>query len=423
MLLRVTVGVFLGLGLCSVYGQGLKELEAFWVKNLAEVDKAAAETRQGRPLAYENALERMFQKVRGAGELDAALAVKKEIARFEVARKVVSTDVVSEPAGLRTLQEAWIRTAVDDQRTHAKKVIRLSEQYTEALDKLQKRLTVDNRLDEAVKVKTVKASVPGIDAVKRASFILAESGVVDAATPPVAPRVDPTPARAPPVGRAERGLLIHFPFDGKGEAFGKELVSGASAGLTSVVPTKGKTGTGAAQFDGKGSAVSIPDDRLAGGFPSQSKGRGTSFSISAWIRLDRDGVRNPIVGKQANEQRGFMFSVEKNNQLAIEVFAGPDQKSSVHSTDTLKSGRWYHVATTYASKGNGRSEIGLYLDGQSVGSETKAVGPLQKNQAPLTVGRYHWNKSYQVSMAGTIDEVRVYDRALTASEVRRLASR
>ena len=132
-------------------------------------------------------------------------------------------------------------------------------------------------------------------------------------------------------------------------------------------------------------------------------------------------MRNPIVGKQANEQRGFMFSVEKNNQLAIEVFAGPDQKSSVQSNETLKSGRWYHVAMTYASKGNGRSELQLFLDGSPVGVERKAVGPLQRNQAPLTVGRYHWSGSYQVSMAGLIDDVRVYDRVLSAAEIRRLA--
>jgi Concanavalin A-like lectin/glucanases superfamily len=77
-------------------------------------------------------------------------------------------------------------------------------------------------------------------------------------------------------------------------------------------------------------------------------------------------------------------------------------------------GRWTHIALTY----DGAQER-LYVNGAGV-SRHSAAGPLQAPAKPLWVGG---NQPWGSHFDGAIDDVRVYGRALSASEVRRDMSR
>jgi hypothetical protein len=72
-------------------------------------------------------------------------------------------------------------------------------------------------------------------------------------------------------------------------------------------------------------------------------------------------------------------------------------------------GEWTHVALTY----DGRRER-LYVDGDEV-AEHKAVGRVQTPATPLWIGS---NEPYEEHFAGDIDDVRVYARAQTITELR-----
>jgi hypothetical protein len=81
------------------------------------------------------------------------------------------------------------------------------------------------------------------------------------------------------------------------------------------------------------------------------------------------------------------------------------------------------VALTYDYVSDGASLARLYLDGVEAGAVDTAVGPLAANTVPLNFGRYYWSSSYARYLDGRLDEVRVYDRALTPPEVLALAWR
>ncbi len=74
-------------------------------------------------------------------------------------------------------------------------------------------------------------------------------------------------------------------------------------------------------------------------------------------------------------------------------------------------GRWYHVVATY----DGR-ERGFFVDGVRIG--TFSSGPLCPSRNELRIGALYNGKSG--FFHGCIDDLRIYDRALSADEVRRL---
>jgi len=81
---------------------------------------------------------------------------------------------------------------------------------------------------------------------------------------------------------------------------------------------------------------------------------------------------------------------------------------------SIPTGTWTHVAATYdPSPGN---EVRLYINGQLDNSTNFAHGPIDSSDSALTIG----NRMGQHYFDGTIDEVAIYNRALSAEEIAEL---
>jgi len=79
---------------------------------------------------------------------------------------------------------------------------------------------------------------------------------------------------------------------------------------------------------------------------------------------------------------------------------------------TLETNRWYHVAGTY--DGN---TMKMYLDG--VLQVSGDMGPIQVgNSSPLYFS-YNDVSEYSYYLGGSLDEVAIFSRALTAPEIQR----
>jgi hypothetical protein len=78
--------------------------------------------------------------------------------------------------------------------------------------------------------------------------------------------------------------------------------------------------------------------------------------------------------------------------------------------------QWHYVAVVYA--GNGSSSRSVFVDGTFVATDTS--GTAADFTGVLTLGD---RGGYTTTLRGIIDEVRVYNRALNASEIAGLASR
>ena len=89
---------------------------------------------------------------------------------------------------------------------------------------------------------------------------------------------------------------------------------------------------------------------------------------------------------------------------------------SVRSRTRVDDGRWHHVAVAV----RGGSSADLYIDGRRAGGSRLEVARHDEAGLPLKIGYCNENFPATSGFVGTIDEVRWYSYALSASELEAL---
>jgi len=141
-----------------------------------------------------------------------------------------------------------------------------------------------------------------------------------------------------------------------------------------------------------------------------------SFTISAWIKPDDVSSRQQIAGKLGNEpvhNRGYGYSLEVLDGKASLLIdpAGCCNGNPIKSETSLEVGKWYFVAGTYdGSTGT------IYVDGQPENSDSWTLGAYYTNFY-IGARRSDYHSAFYDHFSGVIDEVRVYDRALSPEEI------
>src|SRR4051812_46323335 len=153
----------------------------------------------------------------------------------------------------------------------------------------------------------------------------------------------------------------------------------------------------AANFDGTGSSVAVPD--------AAALDLGDSFSVDAWVkRFAPGGSENQAIASKQSGSWGLMFNPA--NQLVLRKSnTGDVVASTVTLTDTTA---WHHVAATKSG-----TSVHLYIDGRDV-TGTPASRTMADNTLPLAIGK----SSDAAYFDGGIDEVAVYRGALSAATVK-----
>jgi hypothetical protein len=172
--------------------------------------------------------------------------------------------------------------------------------------------------------------------------------------------------------------------------------------------TAGKICGGALDLDGNGDYVKTANTTTGLNFAPGS------FSVSGWIkpRQVTGGYRTILeYDRDGNDKNRFGLWLSSEGKFHFRV--GRDTKNS---NQILTSNQWYLLTATYDSISKTMS---LYIDGQFDSSGTHSNGFTSANVAKLTIGvRGTEDAEY---FDGLVDDIRIYKRALSASEVRALA--
>ncbi len=152
------------------------------------------------------------------------------------------------------------------------------------------------------------------------------------------------------------------------------------------------------------------------------------FTIVSKIRLCGEQINSVIVSQfDPEEQRGWVWD-QRNGQPQISLSVQDGRSIGLAGTGErmLMPDQWHHVAVTYDGLRQ-RAGFTLYLDGQiltteSIGRATRTLeGSIQVN-SPLLVGtRDREGGRNAGNFEGAIQDLRVFNRALTEYEVRLLA--
>ena len=207
-----------------------------------------------------------------------------------------------------------------------------------------------------------------------------------------------TTAVAPPT---PPGLVGAWAFD---EGAGTTTADASGRGNAGTVTgaswtTQGRYGN-ALSFNGSSSMVRVAD--------SASLDLTTAMTLSAWIRptASQSGWRTIL---QRETDAYFLNASNSTGPLRPSgggTFGGNTQFLSGPTASPVNA--WTHVALTYDG-----ATLQLFVNGTQVASRA-TTGAIQATDNPLWIGG---NNPYGEYFQGLIDEVRVYDRALTQADI------
>jgi hypothetical protein len=142
-------------------------------------------------------------------------------------------------------------------------------------------------------------------------------------------------------------------------------------------------------------------------------GIGTTFTISAWF--NPDDLSNPghsIIGKFDGTDDQIQLYARDDNDVVFQLgHSGGNQLSGVGGNISIDN--WYHAVAIYKSD---PPSVELYFNGSLVDTDSGTPDDFDTS-ANLTIGSNSGTNNY---FDGQIDDVRIYDRALTPIEVETL---
>lgn len=175
-------------------------------------------------------------------------------------------------------------------------------------------------------------------------------------------------------------------------------INGATTGVSGANQTY--TTNEAYSFDGTDDYIAVPDGTFS--FFTNA------YTITMWLKPDSvsDGY---LFVPQADADMWVNYNPLGNGKIQHHIYDGSSYNAI--SSTTLSTGTWYFVAAPFDG-----SLAEIYVDGSK---ESEASGGLiSKSTSPNAIGGLvAENKGY---FPGDIDDVRVYDKALSATEISNL---
>lgn len=165
----------------------------------------------------------------------------------------------------------------------------------------------------------------------------------------------------------------------------------------------------AGSFDGNDDYVSIPS------LPNLT----SSFTISAWINPnDIDNDQRIFVDDESNSG-GFAFSLGDAGDGRLRFFSRNVSPVSLDTSAVISSGTWYHVVAVHDSINKTRQ---MFVNGADVtGGAQTYTGTWGSDNGDASIGGEtdgagsEANSNWRFN--GLIDEVKIYNRALSAAEI------
>jgi len=196
---------------------------------------------------------------------------------------------------------------------------------------------------------------------------------------------------AEPVKPAAETIQMYFKFDGN--------LTDSTGNITTATPTG--TITYGTDRNGNANKALYLDGASKIVFPG-FKLQGQSMTMSAWIKYSTPGAGLQIILTALTDASGGPALIQYGNTLGISV--STPSTNSAYSEDV--NANWHHLATTYDGV-----NIKVYLDG-ILAHTVNHPGTMGTGTRDMILGFFSGNY-----WKGYIDELRVYNTVLTATDI------
>ena len=140
-----------------------------------------------------------------------------------------------------------------------------------------------------------------------------------------------------------------------------------------------------------------------------------SFSVSLWIKTTSSTYSGVFSDFPFSGFDGFSLVIEFQTNGTFVIFNRITAAQSYNlTTPVLNDGNWHNLLIT-----NNISTLkqGVYIDGVFYSQITLGSGTKTSSANTIQVGYYNLNSTPQYYFNGSIDQVRIFNRAITAAEV------
>ena len=224
---------------------------------------------------------------------------------------------------------------------------------------------------------------------------------------PEEPPPDDPGAAPPPVAPLPAGLVLYYSFEGtEGNTVLDLSGNGRGGVIHGAVPAPGIRGMGL-KFDGVDDFIEVSDRDLK--LASQDS------TIGLWVRPEKSKTHG-LVERYIAREPGFVFRLILKERMIKGDFW--EIGSVQHELPAQSAPRWTQVVLTFEARSK---RLGLYVDGQPAAHEF-LTDEAYTDDAPLVLGRFDKDKPENF-LAGILDEVMIFDRALKFQEVLALYKR
>jgi uncharacterized protein YjdB len=197
------------------------------------------------------------------------------------------------------------------------------------------------------------------------------------------------------------GLVAAYNFN---EGSGSAVTDASGNGNTGTISgaawtTSGKFG-GALSFNGTNSWITVND--------AVSLDLTSGVTMEAWVKLSTVTGWQAIVIKERPAGLSYALYAANTDHNAAVAALHTSNDVNLYGNSALAVNTWTHVAATYDG-----TTLRLYVNGVQVNSQALS-GSIPVSPSPLRIGG---DSVWGEYLNGVIDEVRVYNRALSAAEI------
>jgi len=163
-------------------------------------------------------------------------------------------------------------------------------------------------------------------------------------------------------------------------------------------------------FDGSNDYIEIPD--------SASLSFGDEITISTWIKSVSDGNFHGIVNKYDGTNSGEEIRYFKRigGTLTFEIVDSSGNSIRNDSNLSVSDNNWVHTAVSYSAV---TDEVKHYINGVlDNDTSLSSADSLKDTTVPLIIGASQGGTTTLFN--GNMDDIRIYDRALSDQEIHQL---
>lgn len=152
---------------------------------------------------------------------------------------------------------------------------------------------------------------------------------------------------------------------------------------------------------------------------------GDEFTIEAWVAQGAYPWNWCPIATQKSEQAGYYFAVGPRGDFKVRAYINDEWQECISESFVIGLRQWAHIAGSY----NKSEGLTLYLNGKEAG-KLSVTGPIQyardaelrigmnyEKLKPSNIHREHGTLPGWFSFDGIMDEVKIYNRALSKEEM------